>query len=305
MPFQILHCDITKLPVDAIVNAANNSLLGGGGVDGCIHRAAGPELLAECRTLHGCATGDCKLTGAYRLPCKYVIHTVGPIWRGGNAQEEALLTSCYAGSLALAKAQGCASVAFPLISAGVYGYPKDQALQVAVRAISRFLEQNEMAVYLAIFQKSDFCLNQALLDSLREEVKGAKSAPADPLGPVPAGCWEAFALAQTKRGLRDEECCKKANLPAGFLKEARGRPLKRSQLLALVLGLSLGREESLDLLQRAGCVFSPSHTGDRIVEFFLARGDFDLYLLNQALFAFDQPQLGGCEAPKNQPTKEN
>lgn len=153
---EILVADITTLAVDAIVNAANPSLLGGGGVDGAIHRAAGPELLAECRTLGGCETGDAKITKGYRLPARHVIHTVGPVWKGGGAGEDGLLAAAYRNSLALAKAHNARSVAFPAISTGVYGFPADRAADIAVKTVADVLEgdTNFIKVIFCCFSKA-------------------------------------------------------------------------------------------------------------------------------------------------------
>src|SRR5882672_1448535 len=164
----VVEGDITRLDVDAIVNAAKESLLGGGGVDGAIHDAAGPELLSECRTLGGCPTGEAKITKGYRLPAKWVIHTVGPVWRDGRRGEEELLASCYRNSLALAEQKGVRTIAFPSISTGAYGFPMDQAVRIAVAEIRIFLERNSSIekVVLVCFGKSAFDVHREALNKI-------------------------------------------------------------------------------------------------------------------------------------------
>ncbi len=167
MPLEIVRNDITKMKVDAIVNAANPTLLGGGGVDGAIHRCAGPGLYEECKMLGGCKTGQAKITKGYLLPAKYVIHTVGPVYQDGKHGEEALLSACYQNSLALAKEYALETVAFPLISSGVYGYPKAQAVKVAIDAITKFLMENDMTVYLVVFSKDAFEITGKLFNDVK------------------------------------------------------------------------------------------------------------------------------------------
>ena len=163
MSLKALKGDITKLDADAIVNAANGTLLGGGGVDGAIHRAAGKELLEECRTLAGCETGQAKITKGYKLPARYVIHTVGPVWHGGEQGEPELLKNAYQNSLKLAKEKQLRSIAFPAISTGVYGYPKAEAAEIAVKTCQEFLKEYDMEILLVAFSDSDLSRSQQLI----------------------------------------------------------------------------------------------------------------------------------------------
>ena len=326
MPLLFIRNDITKMPVDAIVNAANESLLGGGGVDGCIHRAAGPELLAECRRLGGCRTGEAKLTGAYRLPCRYVIHTVGPVWRGGEHGEREQLVSCYRNSLRLAKEHGCETVAFPLISSGIFGYPKDQALRVAVDTIGAFLLEHDMTVYLIIFDRRAYQISGKLFADIAEYIddhyveahtdpgaerlrRGAlhremaapmcapMAAPAldDLLEHLDAGFSETLLRLIDRSGKKDSEVYKKANVDRKLFSKIRNnsnyKPSKPTAL-AFAIALELDLAETKDLLARAGYALSASSKFDVIVEYFIRQRNYDIFAINEALFAFDQSLLG-------------
>ena len=342
MPFEIVRNDITKMSVDAIVNAANETLLGGGGVDGCIHRAAGPELLAECRTLGGCKTGNAKITKAYRLPCKYVIHTVGPIWRGGKYGEREKLVSCYRMSLALAKEHGCETVAFPLISSGVYGYPKDQALRIAVETIGEFLMEHDMTVYIVIFDRAAYQISGKLFsaiaeyiddhyvdehtDSRRERLrryrrpessagmvcgKAAADSFAAPCAPVAmgmagdslddwlleldAGFSETLLKLIDRTGKKDSEIYKKANVDRKLFSKIRNNPdykPSKTTAIAFAIALELGLDETKDFIARAGYALSRSSKFDVIIEYFIKQKEYDIFKINEALFAFDQSMLG-------------
>ncbi len=325
MPLRIVRNDITAMKVDAIVNAANESLLGGGGVDGAIHRAAGPELLAECRTLGGCKTGQAKITRGYRLPAKYVIHAVGPVWRGGSFGERELLAGAYRASLELALEQGCQTVAFPLISAGAYGYPKDRALKVAVDAIGDFLLAHEMTVYLVIFDRAAFSIGEKLFADIaayiddryveqhtspREEQYRRAAAFAAPMcapAAVPAGLDEALGRLDEsfsqmllrkidEKGITDAQCYKKANIDRKLFSKIRSdvhyRPSKPTAM-AFAVALELPLAEARELLGKAGYAFSHASKFDIIVEYFIARRNYDIFAINEALFAFDQSLLGG------------
>lgn len=323
MPLIIVRNDITKMPVDAIVNAAKESLLGGGGVDGCIHRAAGPELLAECRTLGGCRTSEAKITGAYRLPCRYIIHTVGPVWNGGKYGEREQLASCYRTSLVLAKEHNCETVAFPLISSGVFGYPKDQALRVAVDTIGAFLLHNDMTVYLVIFDRAAYQIGNKLFadiaayiddhyvdahtDSRRERMRRmgvvesrmltayedapmAASGLDEALAHLDAGFSKTLLKLIDRSGKKDAEVYKKANVDRKLFSKIRNNPdYKPSKPTAVAFAIAL---ELSDLIARAGYALSPSSKFDVIIEYFIMQRDYDIFKINEALFAFDQSLLG-------------
>ena len=326
------------MQVDAIVNAANNSLLGGGGVDGAIHRAAGPGLLAECRTLGGCQTGKAKITGGYDLPAKYVIHTVGPIYNDGKRGEKALLESCYRESLTLAKEYNCETVAFPLISSGVYGYPKDQALKVAIDVISDFLLGNEMTVYIVIFDKAAYKISEKLFSDIaeyiddnyvdkhtdyrRESIRmNAPMAPCakrkkadvdfleicdckamvaeDDLDAKLRQIDESFSQMLLRKidekGMTDAECYKKANIDRKLFSKIRSdihyKPSKPTAL-AFAISLELSLDETEDMLRKAGFALSHSNKFDIIIEYFISKGNYNIFEINEALFAFDQSLLG-------------
>ena len=368
MPLYIIRNDITKMNVDAIVNAANSSLLGGGGVDGCIHRAAGPELLAECRTLGGCETGSAKITGAGKLSCKYVIHAVGPRWVDGSHGEKEKLTSCYRTALTLAKEHGCETVSFPLISSGIYGYPKDRALRVAVDTISDFLFENEMTVYIVIFDKKSYQISSRLYADIAEYIDDnyAEAAldkdirrtvfvrsrrlqkdsdysdysdyhdvdiAADAANeggrcesPACKGSWMGSPAAMSaakgagsfmsldealscidesfsemllrkidEKGMTDAECYKKANIDRKLFSKIRSDRLykpSKPTAIAFAIALELTPEETKEMLMKAGFALSRSNKFDIIIEYFIRNGNYNIFEINEALFAFDQSLLG-------------
>ncbi len=343
MPISIIRNDITKVECDAIVNAADPTLLGGGGVDGAIHKAAGPGLLLECMKLGGCRVGQAKLTKAYDLSCRYVIHTVGPKWQGGQNGERELLESCYRESLRIAVEYNCESVAFPLISGGVYGYPKDQALRIAVDTIASFLIDHDMLIYIVIYDKSAFQISEKLFSGItayiddtyvdahfiynrfRRAYPSEGNAMAEPQTVTDFKACElqapmcssmaapkAASLADMvnqmdesfsqmllrkidEKGMTDVECYKKANVDRKLFSKIRGdvsyRPSKTTAI-AFAIALELSLEETKDMLMKAGFALSHSNKFDIIIEYFITNENYNIFEINEALFAFDQSLLG-------------
>lgn len=337
MPLEIIRNDITKVQVDAIVNAANSSLLGGGGVDGAIHRAAGSELLEECRTLGGCEVGQAKITKGYKLPAKYVIHTVGPIWHGGKSNEEKQLADCYKNSLSLAKEYKLESVAFPLISSGAFGYPKDKALKTAISVIGDFLFKNEMTVFLVVYDKAAFVMSERLFSSIAQYIDD-KYIDAQPFNlrdrfqersqlresyleaPEFSSTEASAPIKKRKRslveivknmdetfsqmllrlidekGMTDAETYKKANIDRKLFSKIRNdinyKPSKPTAI-AFAIALKLNLDETRDLLLKAGFALSHSSKFDIIIEYFIEEENYNIFEINEALYAFDQMSLGG------------
>ena len=330
MPLQIIRNDITKIKCDAIVNAANSTLLGGGGVDGAIHRAAGKGLLLECMKLGGCKTGQAKITKGYNLPCKYVIHTVGPKWKGGNSGERELLESCYRESLKLAFDNKCEIVAFPLISSGVYGYPKEEALQVAVNEIGKFLLGHDMLVYIVVFDKDCFQVSKKLIADIAEyideyyvethyvgrsttlltyplaeesavlpDLEMPKAASAFSLDDAVNALDESFSQMLLRKidekGMTDAEVYKKANVDRRLFSKIRSDvnyKTSKPTAIAFAIALELSLDETKDFLMKAGFALSHSNKFDVIIEYFIKNGNYNIFEINEALFEFDQQLLG-------------
>jgi O-acetyl-ADP-ribose deacetylase (regulator of RNase III)/transcriptional regulator with XRE-family HTH domain len=343
MPFTIVRQDITKMKVDAIVNAANTDLQMGGGVCGAIFKAAGAaQLQAACDKLAPIKTGEAVITSGFDLPAKFVIHAAGPVYRYQNAeQSEKLLRSAYMESLRLAIENNCESIAFPLISSGIYGYPKEEALQVATAAIQDFLINNDIDITLVVFDKSAFTVSRELLgavesyidehyvdthqikrrklldverqaiseaderanifnEPLLEEMLAPIGAPA-PLDDLVGNLDEPFSQMLLRlidaKGMTDVEVYKRANLDRKLFSKIRSNkgytPSKRTAI-ALAVALKLSLDETDDLLERAGYALSHAVKFDVIVEYFIANGKYDVFAINEVLFEYDQPLLGGC-----------
>lgn len=332
MPFSLVRNDIVNMRVDAIVNAANSSLAPGGGVCGAIFAAAGRTALEKaCRAIGHCDVGSAVITPGFNLPARYVIHAVGPIWQGGSRGEADLLHSCYTRALHLARENGCESIAFPLISSGIFGYPKPQALRVAINAIEEFLLKYEMQVYLVIFDRAALLISERLYENIQRyiddryvELRAFPRQAAEALPharqraeqadlPLAAPCAtpgkrslddllghldESFSRMLLRlideKGMTDVEVYKRANLDRKLFSKIRkeGYNPSKQTALALAIALRLNLDETKDLLGRAGYALSHSNKFDIIIEYFIEEGVYDIFEINEALFAFEQRLLG-------------
>lgn len=345
MPLEVIRNDLTNMKVDAIVNATDPTLTGSGGVDGFIHKKAGPEMLKACTSLGTCKVGEAKITKGYDLPCKYVIHTVGPEWIDGNHGEIELLKSCYLNSLELAKKNNCETVAFPLISSGTYKFPKEKAFKIAVDTITAFLMENEMTVYLVVYDRKSLLISEKLFSNIKEYIddryvdssrfertkrklylmpdasKGRKDDDAfeivfkraappsssmsleDALSMLDESFSEMLLRKIDQSGMTDVQCYKKANIDRKLFSKIKSNKLykpSKQTVIAFAVALELSLEETKEFLQKAGFALSHSSKFDIIIEYFISNGNYNIYEINEALYAFDQSLLGtGMTFEKN------
>ena len=325
MPFKIIRNDITKLNVDAIVNAANTSLQMGGGVCGAIFSAAGAEKLqTACDALAPIKTGEAVITQGFNLQAKYIIHTAGPVYHGGHHGEESLLRACYMNSLKLATEYNCESIAFPLISSGIYGYPKADALRVATLAIRDFISEHDIDVSLVVFDKAAVEVSEVLLGAVEryidehyvreKEIRYARSQLLDVesqalpyadmakvnLDNLVKNLDESFSATLLRlidaTGKKDSDVYNRANIDRRLFSKIRGNahytPSKPT-VLAFAIALELTLDQTTDLLERAGFALSHSRMFDVIVEYFIKSRKYDIFEINEVLFSYDQPLLGG------------
>lgn len=345
MPLFIIRQDITKMHVDAIVNTTNEEMVGYSGVDLAVHTIGGKALEEECRSLAPLGLGEAKLSGGHGLPCEYVIHTHGPVWQGGRRGERIILRSCYTECLKLAVEKGLSSVAFPLISSGAYGYPKDQVLRFAVEVISDFLYQNELTVYLCVYDKTSYSFSRELFcdikDYLEEDepipslmyedtvcnvsvpqpekrkrffarqdrsVPMEARLPAKGLGSIENKSLHEYMKAMDKsfayklfdlidqKGMTDVECYKKANVDKKTFSKIKCNPdtykPSKPTAVAFAIALELDLDEAQDLLASAGMTLSRGIVFDKIIRYFIQKGNYNIFEINEALFEFDQVLLG-------------
>jgi len=332
MPFTIVRNDITKIKTDAIVNAANTNLQMGGGVCGAIFKAAGAaKLQAACNAQAPIKTGEAVITPGFDLPAKYIIHTAGPVYHDGKRGEEGMLHDCYIHALMLAEENNCESVVFPLISSGIYNYPKTDAMRVAAQTIQDYLAEHEMDVYLAVSDKDAFTISQTLLGNIdsyinehyvdkhqdiylrqkllstdhatiyaEQELSMPAQVEADGLNNIIDGLDEPFSTTLLRlidaKGKTDTEVYKRANIDRKLFSKIRTfknyMPSKRT-LLALTIALELTLNETENLLKQAGYALSPSQKFDVIIKYFIISGKYDIFEINEVLFHYDQPLLGG------------
>lgn len=339
MPIKIIRQDITKIKCDAIVDPTDVRCSHGGGADADIHETSGVELYHACAEQGFLEVGKAIITPGFSLPCKYVIHTVGPRWHGGENGEEEILRNCYRESLKLAIANKCKSLAIPLIASGVFGFPKDKVLKIAVDEISNFLLENEMLVYIVVFDKTSYSISEKLFTDIENyiddhyvdthadygrgfmcmempmeapcarrskakrdaiEICESKAMPtADDLDAKLRQIDESFSQMLLRkideRGMTDAECYKKANIDRKLFSKIRGdvhyKPSKPTAL-AFAISLELTLDETEDMLRKAGFALSHSNKFDIIIEYFISRGIYDIYEINEVLYQFDQNGLG-------------